>query len=228
MKKDIQQEYSHMSKNYDQTIKKIVPRYNTIIKTIVKLLPFQKNQALDILDIGCGTGTLAYLIKKKFFYANITCLDPTPEMLSLAKNKLADMPGITYVENLVQKFSFKKKYDAICVSMVFQNLKNNKEKETTYKKIFKALKPDGIFIIFGPVKSTQEYIEEISMKNWSTFLRKSDTQKSCETNWMATYQQKDTPDTVISELNLLQKNGFQNIDLIEKKDNFALFAAFKS
>ncbi|MFC1510332.1 class I SAM-dependent methyltransferase [Candidatus Omnitrophota bacterium] len=228
MKKDIERQYTTMAKNYDETIKKIIPEYNKIIKTMVELLPFDKNQAIDVLDIGCGTGTVAAHIKKKFFHSAITCLDPTQKMLLAAKKKMKNYLGIKYVQTTIEQFPFKEKYHAVCASMVFQNIQTKKEKRSIFKKIFKTLNDDGVFLYFGPVKGSNERIEEMYMKKWSTFLQKSFSLNSSKNDWVATYKEKDTQDTLLNELDLLTTCGFKSVDIITKNNNFALFTASKS
>ncbi len=46
-----------------------------------------------ILDVGCGTGSLAIMLKQAQGEARITGLDPDPEALSIAKGK-AEAAGV--------------------------------------------------------------------------------------------------------------------------------------
>ena len=119
-------------------------------------------------------------MKKKFFYSNITCLDATEKMIQSSKRKLSNYRDINYVCNRVQYFPFKDKYDAVFVSMVFQNLENKKQKLSIYKKICKSLKDEGIFLLFGPVKAPNEFGENYYMKKWSIFLQKSFSKRKAD------------------------------------------------
>ena len=49
------------------------------------------HQARRILDVGCGTGTLAILIKKMFPDADVIGIDPDPDALDIAKRKAMHM-----------------------------------------------------------------------------------------------------------------------------------------
>lgn len=227
MRKDIKKQYSKMADGYDTTIRQLIPKYDQIMMKMVSFLTYDRNQAIDILDIGCGTGNMALLLKKKFFYSNVTCLDPTNEMIKCAKQKLKAYPGIKFVKSKVQDFKFNEKYDAVVVSMVFQNLRNKRQKISVYKKICKSLKQDGLFLMFGPVLAENVFVEEYYMKNWSRYVQRSFTREKIEREWLATYREKDGPDKFLDEISMLQKGGFRSVDVIYKDNNLALFVMMK-
>ena len=226
MKKKVVKQYTEMSKEYDKTIRQLIPHYEAVLKSMAAFLPFDNNQVIDILDIGSGTGYLSQLLKQRFFYSEITCLDVTVKMIKSAKQKLANYSNIHYVCKRVQDFTFKKnQYDAVVVSMVFQHLENQRTKFSLYKKICNSLKKEGIFLMFGPVKAPNDFIEAYYMKKWSLFLQQSFIKKKSEDGCLTTYAEKDGPESFLKELAMLQKAGFQYVDVLYKQDNFAIFAA---
>lgn len=227
MTKNIKKQYSKMAESYDITIRQLIPKYDQIMKKMVSFLPCDKNQAIDVLDIGCGTGNMSLLIKRKFFYSNITCLDPTDKMIKCAKQKLKDYPGVKFVKSMVEDFQFNDKYDAVFVSMVFQNLRNKRQKISIYKKIYKSLKRDGIFLMFGPVLADNHFVEEYYMKHWSKYIRRSFTREKTEGDWLAAYREKDGPDKFLDEIVMLKTAGFTSVDVIYKDNNLALFVMIK-
>src|SRR5262249_43301212 len=48
----------------------------------------------QVLDVGCGTGTLAVLIKRRFPSIEVTGIDPDPKALARASQKVA-RAGVT-------------------------------------------------------------------------------------------------------------------------------------
>ncbi len=229
MEKDIRKQYTQMADGYDKTIPQLVPRYNRSIKQMVDFLPFERNQAIDVLDIGTGTGNLAFLVKKRFFHAQVTCLDTTPKMLEIAQKKLSGFSGLQYAHSRVEDFRFKKcQYDAVFVSMVFQNLENQRQKMRIYQKIGQSLKAQGVFVMFGPVKAPNVWLEEYYMKKWGRYLRRSFPEDKAEGELLARYHAKDGPVCFLDELAMLQKSGFQYVDVLHKEDNFATFVAMNS
>lgn len=226
MTKKVIKQYTEMAGEYDVTIRQLVPQYDQMMKRMVNFLPFEKNQSLDFLDIGCGTGNLALLLKKKYFYSQLTCIDATEKMIAAAQEKLRDYHSIDFICSPVQKFSFKKRaYDAVVVSMVFQNLENQRQKMSLYKKICQSLKPDGFFLMFGPVKASNALIEEYYMDQWSRYLQKSFSRDEAEGTCLTRYNEKDGPVSFLEELEMLQKSGFNSVDVIYKHNNLTLWVA---
>ena len=77
------------AKKFDNVIPLLIPFYSEIYNILIDSIPFYKNVPIKILDIGCGTGTFAKIVKEKFPYAKITCLDFSKNMIEVAKEKLS-------------------------------------------------------------------------------------------------------------------------------------------
>ena len=75
------------AKNYDEIIIKIIPFYEEMLETLIDTIPFPISRKISVIDMGCGTGTLALKIKEKYSNASLTCLDIAEEMIILAKQK---------------------------------------------------------------------------------------------------------------------------------------------
>jgi 2-polyprenyl-3-methyl-5-hydroxy-6-metoxy-1,4-benzoquinol methylase len=107
-------------------------------------LSFIGDQNKDILEIGCGTGLFtSELIKSK---NNITAIDISPELISLAKKRLT-APNVTLLIENAYKTSFdNEKFDFIVGSSVLHHLDVN----DAIKEIYRLLKPGGKFIFSEP------------------------------------------------------------------------------
>lgn len=67
-----------------------------------------------VLDVGCGTGRLAAALSDQG--AETTGIDPSPEMLAVARRKL---PGATFVEGRAERLPFMRgSFDRIVYSLV--------------------------------------------------------------------------------------------------------------
>lgn len=91
-----------------------------------------------ILDIGCGTGILTSLLKKKFPYTSFTLLDISPKMLEKARLKLG-INNIHYVCGLADDIDLIKtiikqyNIDMIVSSLCLQWIKNPSDLITAYQ-----------------------------------------------------------------------------------------------
>ena len=99
---------------------------------------------LRVLDIGCGTGTLAVLIKRLYPSVDVVGLDPDPKALARARRK-AERAGVAV--QFDRGFSDALGYadgtfDRVFSSMMFHHLDED-DREPTLREVRRVLKPEG-------------------------------------------------------------------------------------
>jgi len=60
--KQVQDHFEEEALEYDKAILRIVPFYHEQHEIILQILPFEKQNPLQILDLGCGTGVLSHVL----------------------------------------------------------------------------------------------------------------------------------------------------------------------
>jgi 2-polyprenyl-3-methyl-5-hydroxy-6-metoxy-1,4-benzoquinol methylase len=80
-----------------------------------------------VLDIGCGSGRISFLLAKKG--ANVTGVDYSQNMINLAKKyqTTQDLPNIEFIHGDLEQFSPDKKYDISIALGVVDYVDNAKE-----------------------------------------------------------------------------------------------------
>lgn len=111
---------------------------------------------MRVLDIGCGTGSLAVLIKQSHPQVEVVGLDPDPKALAIATGK-SDRAGLAI--QFEQGFSDRLGYadasfDRVFSSLMFHHLKPD-EKSATLREVRRVLKPGGSLHLldFVPARS---------------------------------------------------------------------------
>jgi len=117
-------------------------RFKKIIDKIVKLKP--KN----IIDIGCGPGTLLSLIPKRV-YSKATGIDFDKKQTSFSKKKFKNNKKIKWISGDVTKLKTKQKYDCIISSEVIEHIEPEKSSDLL-KAMNKLLRKNGTLIITTP------------------------------------------------------------------------------
>jgi len=54
------------AEEFDAVIQTLIPNYDTMIAALVSVIPFSRESAFSVIDLGCGTGTVSKAIKDDF------------------------------------------------------------------------------------------------------------------------------------------------------------------
>lgn len=110
----------------------------------------------QILDVGCGTGTLAIEMKKKYPHTHIIGIDPDKKALSIARNKIRRKNlDITCLEGFSQEIPFpSSSFDLVICTLIFHHLTTD-IKIKSLKEIYRVLKKNGQFVLadFGEAEN---------------------------------------------------------------------------
>jgi tRNA (cmo5U34)-methyltransferase len=135
--------------------------------------------------------------------------------------------NISYEVADLQQYSFNDKYEVVVSSLALHHLTTDGHKRTFYKKIFDCLNTGGVFYNADVVLSSSYYLQELNIKKWKEYMRKSVPEDEIETRWMNTYRTEDNPAQLITQLEWLKEIGFSEIDVIWKYFNFAVYGGQK-
>lgn len=111
-----------------------------------------------ILELGCGTGFLTKGLIQIFPQAQITALDISSNMLSIAEEYCESTSQITWVEADAREFEFSESYDLILASSSLQWME---PLDALLPKIRSALLPQGRFLFLIMLKETFSELHEL-------------------------------------------------------------------
>src|SRR5574339_556193 len=133
--------YRFLTPFYDFIQKYIVRdvRYKTLLIEQANIQPGQ-----SVLDLGCGTGTLAIMVKQKHPSAEVTGLDADPDMLKVAKYKSAQLNApVKFDVGFTNKLPYPDaSFDRVMSSIMIHHLKTP-DKWQTAQEVYRVLKPGG-------------------------------------------------------------------------------------
>lgn len=223
--KRIKMHFDDAANRFDTFIRNLIPYYSDMVEMITEIIPFEENDAFEVIDLGCGTGTISYFIKNKFKNAQITCMDISENMLEIAADKIGD--NISCICEDLNTFIFDKKYDVVVSSLALHHLETDLVKFEMYQKIHRGLKNNGIFINLDILLGSSDTLQTLNMKKWIAFMEQNVPSNEVFEKWLPNYYAEDRPISLITHINLMQQSGFEEIDVVFKYYNYALFCGRK-
>jgi ubiquinone/menaquinone biosynthesis C-methylase UbiE len=97
-----------------------------------------------VLDVGCGTGTLAIAIKRDYPSVDVIALDPDRKALARAERK-AFRAGVSvrFDQGFADRLAYREAtFDRVFSSLMFHHLEHD-DKEKALSEIRRVLKPGG-------------------------------------------------------------------------------------
>ncbi len=223
----IKNHFEEESVQYDGIIKNLIPYYPQMVEALVNTLPFNSSKDIDVIDLGCGTGTISCAVKYAYPKAKITCVDISGKMLKVAASKLSDASGATFINRNFYDFSFDKKYDAVVSSLALHHMVTKQDKLEFYRKIYSCLNAGGVFINADVVLASTDALQERYMEQWKSFMCKNVSTDEVDNKWIPTYYEEDRPVSMMDHFEMLKNAGFEVMDVVWKFYNFAVYMAVK-
>ncbi len=122
-----------------------------------------------VLEIGCGTGNLALLVKRLHPDAEVVGLDPDPKALARARRKSERRAlNVQLARGFAEQLPYPDgSFDRVLSAFMFHHLGPN-EKEATLREVRRVLKPGGSLHLldFGGAKvSSDGFMARLSHRN---------------------------------------------------------------
>ena len=185
--------------------------------------------ATHLLDVGCGAGNYTLKMLEKINGLNCTLNDLSMPMLQKARERVsAHTKGtITVIQDDMRNLSLRDEtYDIILAAATLHHLRDDADWEKFFANMYRMLKPGGSFWISDLITHDAEPLSRLFQQRYSDYL---DTLGGPE------YRKKvldyvayeDTPRSVTYQLDLLQRTGFRQVEVLHKNSNFAAFGAIK-
>jgi SAM-dependent methyltransferase len=134
---------------------------------IAEAIPFARDAAIEILDVGAGYGALTQFLLEEFPNATVLCQDGSEEMAKLGRRRMVKWKG--RFDYRIVDFSkpgwsraIQGSLDAIVSSIAIHNVRVPATIEAIYKEVFEMLKPSGCFLnldlVFVPLEKQLDWL----------------------------------------------------------------------
>ncbi len=130
---------------YNQFVETWIPNYHYFLDRLPKLL--HETNHKDLLVVGCGTGNEIEKFTQTPEHWEITGIDPSPEMINQAREKLQSYKNVKLIEGLLTDLEVGKKYGAATLLLVLHFLNDAGEKLNLLKGISERLVSGAPFVM---------------------------------------------------------------------------------
>ena len=201
---------------YDEHMKSNIEGASKFYNFTAALLPMEKDKS--ILDLGCGTGLELEELFQMNPYAKVTGIDLTEAMLETLKAKFPDKDITTVCGSYFEVPFGEEVFDA-AVSVESLHHFTKEQKIPLYKKLNKALKPGGYFILTDYFAESEE--EEVFYGQELLRIRKEQELPD------GVFYHYDTPLTVEHEKEALLEAGFTRVEVLNNWESTSTLMAIK-
>lgn len=133
--------YDWLTRYYDIVVR-VTTRERAFKRALIEQASIEAGS--HVLDLACGTGTLAMWIKEKQESANVFGIDGDETILRIAREKMAKAKlEVQYAHGLSTKLPYEDaSFDRVVSSLFFHHLRWD-DKIITAKEMYRVLKPGG-------------------------------------------------------------------------------------
>ena len=205
-------------------------------RLMASLIPFPKDEAIVILDVGAGYAPLTKVMLEEFPKARIVAQDYSEPMLSHARKSLkrygdrvtfvtSDLMSPTWAVNTGGPFH------AIVTSLAIHNLRSPDRTRQLYREVMSLVRYGGCFLNVDLINAPSP---ELQRTYWTTMMalrgQSQDTPSTTEAEVEAPQRRSDDPPfaaSVEEQVLWLRDAGFQSVDCFWKELGEALVGGFK-
>jgi len=218
--------FDKAAQTYDRARRQLVPCFDDFYGTVLDLIPYERDSAIRILDIGAGTGLLAALLAQAFPQARLTLVDISEEMLEQARQRFRAEPGrfrfhaLDFAEEPLWG-----EYEAAVSALSIHHVSAG-AKRLVFQRVYSALREGGVFInadqVLGPTP-------EIDRRYHEAWLRQARGRGAAEDDITAALErmQQDDMSTLAWQLEQLENVGFEMVNCWYKNYGFVVYSGRK-
>lgn len=181
-----------------------------------------------MLDVGCGAGNNTLKILQSYPHIACDLLDLSLPMLERAKVRVsaATDKEVRTFQGDFREMELEPGYDLIVAAAVLHHLRDDADWEQGFRKLYDLLAPGGALLVSDLVQHATPAVQALMWERYGQYL---------ETLGGPEYRAKvfdyieyeDSPRPLSWQLELLQKVGFKEVEVLHKNSVFAAFYAVK-
>lgn len=218
--------FDRSAETYDRSRRKLIPCFDEFYRAAVDSIPFAREDEIEVLDLGAGTGLLSAFVAYSYPRARITMVDMADQMLEQARERFAAggdrfrFEVADYGEGRITN-----RYDAVLSALSIHHLSDEK-KRNIFAQAYAALTDGGVFVNADQVRSETLVLGQRSHELWLRRVRELGVAEGDLRHAMERMRFDHTA-TVSDQLGWLCDAGFREVGLAYRNLIFAVYSGIK-
>jgi SAM-dependent methyltransferase len=209
---------------YDRRIRSFIPFYGEMLDAAAGVLRIVPSLEPTIVDLGIGTGALAACCLAIIPRARIVGLDADPEILALARRRLARRArGRLMLQHANFLDADIPRCEAIVASLALHHIPTKPAKLRFYRRAFAALRPTGLLLSADCHTGSSPRIDAELRRQWRNHLLDSYPSRRAD-GFLRAWAREDFYFPLEDERRMLEEAGFA-VDIVWRRAMFAVLAA---
>ncbi|MDR2146503.1 MAG: class I SAM-dependent methyltransferase [Tannerella sp.] len=185
--------------------------------------------AENLLDIGCGAGNYTLMMLTKIPNLNCTLVDLSKPMLDRALERVSRQTNgkITCLQGDIREVELiENHYDIILAGAVLHHLRDDRDWEITFTKLFNLLKQGGCLMISDLITQDMEVLTDYMWERYGDYLEglNGEEYRQKVLDYVA---KEDSPRSMTYQLELMKRVGFGKVEILHKNMCFGAFGGIK-
>lgn len=203
--------FERLGSDYDQAIRRCVPRYAEMLWAIVSYLPGHFRPA-RILELGCGTGNLSAALLAAFPDAECTLVDLSSDFLAQCRQRFAGSKRIAYQQADFRELNCNPaSYDLVASSIAIHHLPDP-EKARLFQKVYAWLSGDGVLVYSDQFAGATPGLYQRHLDYWQAEAARLGVSQEEWEQWMRHQEESDRHASLPDQMSWLRDAGFASVD----------------
>lgn len=239
---DNHKRFSNMAEVYDKAAPYMVPAYDFLQTEIFKIIPYEKYDSFDVVDLGGGSGIFLEKVLDRYPNSYAYWVDSSEPFMNIAQERLKRFSERVTFLNMKFTDDWESKIEEnpdFIFSMSAIHHLDTQGKQKLYKRIYDKLIPRGWFINIDEMKTLSDDAYYRSLLFWKDHAEKVKGQlpeelKEYYKEWMLHFEQwekrniqefdrekslsagDDLHESFLDQINWLVEIGFESVDIFYK------------
>jgi tRNA (cmo5U34)-methyltransferase len=223
----IGQLFSIGAQGYDAVRRNLVPCFDGFYQSALDIIGdwagARATTALDVLDLGAGTGLFSAMVLSRLGQARLRLMDVSDAMLARARQRFAGVADsvVSFEVRDYTRTSLGGPWDLVVSALSIHHVDDD-AKRALFARIFEALRPNGLFVNAEQVLGPTPAAEARYRRFWDAQVLASGVDR-LEYERAVERMLHDRCATLADQLEWMREAGFTEVDCAFKQWRFAVY-----